>query len=598
MIGYDLSLGIQRIDKDSNLAINSADINTDVVAGETVTSSGLELKPIPINISDNYHNTTLWIDSSNSNKLMLGSNEVGNGIGTSISSEVLYNLNDQVKGDASLTYNSTDNQLTVKKLQISYSNPLSTSGFYSQSGARLADHAFTSGEVLGGINDVALHSTNGATGGIGIRSYQGIQFAVNYNDPSISYDYRWLSGSNEKNICTLTANGEFQPWSINLQGSVSTIGINNTSMLELSDDNKTLKLPYHNAEYWRGSYAHATAFSVGYTRASINAYVSQLATTSNNAAIYKLVDSTIKTGFITITNSSNNINNFILFGHNCGYDTDNNLITYLNGRAMGYKQDTNGHTLCFGGSSTVSGGSLTDLIRFNDSNTIDILAPLTSGNIDASGVIKMNNNNYAADSDSSNDQVRLVGWEGDSSKPNYRELLTPTDLSQSSVSANLRISTSSSGEIFMYTSSKRYKQDITIASNDIINSLYDLEICKWHYKTDVRKYGEGAEFERYPIAEQAYECSPEFIYTKRYDYVPTNGLVESNNDDNTYNIVEGINQECLVSALIQTVQRQHNDITNLEVDMSILQENYETLQQDYVALLKRVITIEGKRRNR
>lgn len=208
-VGYSTSFNIPRVGPDFDIAAANVDVGQDILAGETVTSKGLELEPIGSNIADNYPTTTLWLDNS-TGLLMLGDTPLTTSAAGE-DQEVIYNDNGNLAGDSSLKFNPSTSLLSVFKIQCNYSNPNSYS-LYTVGGARLGDHTFTT-NTFGGVNDSAIRSTNGASGDIGTKSYHGIGWQISASDNTGNV-YRWLKGSADTELMTLdesaklTVNGE------------------------------------------------------------------------------------------------------------------------------------------------------------------------------------------------------------------------------------------------------------------------------------------------------------------------------------------------------------------------------------------------------
>ena len=237
---------------------------------------------------------------------------------------------------------------------------------------------------------------------------------------------------------------------------------------------------------------------------------------------------------------------------------------YAGGRI--YAQDTSTCSSLGIGSVVVSGGvSIQQNIKTGTS--------IAAGSyITAGSYIKAPSNDFAPAS-SPDSLVRLIAWQGYNGESHYKEFITPTDLDSSGSAANIRFSTTGSGEIFISTSSRRYKTNI----NDFKGSTIGLLPITFQYKRDAQK-GDPV-ISCSCIAEDAFNINPLFTYTKKFDEPPENALIESFDDDGTANVVEGLDETTILMACI-------NDIKRLTDENQTLQANFEILQDEHAALLK------------
>lgn len=113
------------------------------------------------------------------------------------------------------------------------------------------------------------------------------------------------------------------------------------------------------------------------------------------------------------------------------------------------------------------------------------------------------------------------------------------------------------------TSSKRYKKDIKLVEDDILNSerLYDLQVKQFKYKEEYQPNKNDSRYEKNLIGFIAEDV--EKVFPIAVDYTE---------DDNGNKIVDNWNERYIIPAMLKLIQNQKKKIDELEDRIKILEE--------------------------
>ncbi len=193
----------------------------------------------------------------------------------------------------------------------------------------------------------------------------------------------------------------------------------------------------------------------------------------------------------------------------------------------------------------------------------------------AGEIIKIPPNNKSL---GDSDQWQLLGWNGSATGSGIDgEISTILTLDATASSANVRLSSLGTGELFAVSSSERYKINITDFNENLGEHLLNFQPKSFDLASLKELNAVGF------IAENLYELSARFI---DFILLPKSVVISSgwenyviSEDENGCLLVNGINWNNITLGLVQLCKTQQSDIQTLESNFILLQSEFVLLQE-------------------